>query len=118
GVFEMTMNYASATGWSFVGNGRDIPWNVYPSTWAEFDAGGVLTPVASPPETALLNNPTVGAQVVVSAFDWSYATLLTGSHSFNFVYCNLPAGEAMCQGSVIGQSQGDMFSDQMIEITP
>lgn len=116
GVFEMTMNYASATGWSFVGNGRESTWNVYPSTWAEFDSQGTLTTPASP-QTPLLHNPTVGAQVVVQAFDWAFATLLTGSHSFNFAYCNLPAGDAMCQGSVIGQSAGDLFYDQMIEIT-
>ena len=118
GVFNMVMTYNSSTGWSFIGNGSEAPWNVYPSTWASFDSTGALTPVTSPPQTALLNNPTVGAQVVVAAFDWSYATLLTSSHSFNFAYCNLPAGEAMCQGSTLGQSQGDMFSDQMIEITP
>jgi hypothetical protein len=117
GVFEMTMNYASATGWSFVGNGRESTWNVYPATWAEFDSLGTLTTSVSP-QTPLLHNPTVGAQVVVQAFDWAFATLLTGSHSFNFAYCNLPAGEAMCQSSVIGQSAGDLFYDQMIEITP
>ncbi|MGC4062495.1 MAG: hypothetical protein QM749_17280 [Aquabacterium sp.] len=124
GVFEMTMNYDStttnATGWSFVGNGVLIPWNVYPSTWAEFDSTGGLT---SPSQMRLLSNPTKGAQVVVQAADvMSTATLRLigdggGVHTAAFVYCNLPTGEAMCQGTQGVRSQGDLFNDQMIEKT-
>jgi hypothetical protein len=108
-VFDMVMTLSSTVGWGFVGNNRQTVWNVFPATWATFDANGVLDATVSP-------NPSLGVQTAILADTLAFTTLqFPGGHSVNLDYCNLNAGEAMCLGT--STPTGDIIQDNNVAIT-
>jgi hypothetical protein len=106
GVFNAVVSYATATGWTLLGNGRQTPWAIYPVTWAQWTSGGTLTP-----------NPRQGLQVSIGSTAFMNATLqLPNGYSLPYYYCNT---EVMCATSsgASGVLTGDLITDQVLTTT-
>jgi hypothetical protein len=113
-VFDNVVTYATATGWTLLGNNRQTPWYLYPITWAQWDSTGALN-------TAVSHNPGQGMQVVIGSTAFMQATLqLPNGFSLTFYYCQLTT---LCQtatlvaGSLSGVDTGDLITDQVLQST-
>jgi len=113
-IFHNVVTYSSTTGWTFRGNDRQTPWYVYPITWSQWDASGVLDTSVSP-------NPGLGMQVVIQSPDFMIATLqLPNGYSVPFYYCSI---STMCltgdpgTSYTTGLETGDLIADQVLRST-
>ncbi len=107
GVFSMVVNYATATGWTLLGNGRQTPWAIYPVTWAVWTPVGVLDSSATP-------HLGQGVQVVIGSTAFMGATLqLPNGYSLPFYYCNTSVMCASGSGTT-GVLTGDLIADQVL----
>jgi hypothetical protein len=110
GVFNMVVNYATATGWTLLGNGRQTPWAIYPVTWAVWTPVGVLDSSVTP-------RLGQGVQVVIGSTAFMGATLqLPNGYSLPFYYCNTSVMCATGSGTT-GVLTGDLISDQVLTST-
>ncbi len=112
GIFNTVVNYATATGWTMLGNGRQTPWAIYPVTWAEWTSAGVI-------DSSVTANPGQGVQVVIGSTDFMFATLqLPNGYSLPFYYCNTTA---MCATAAsdrtTGLLTGNLITDQVLTTT-
>lgn len=118
-IFENTANYvAASSSWSLVGNGRQVYWAIYPSTWLYLNGdGSTLSTSASGP------NPGQGIQTTIRSIDSvtpliSDVTTSSGT-TVHFYNCNSVAGDPMCLSnqSSTGYETGDLVLDQILPTT-
>jgi hypothetical protein len=110
GIFNTVVNYATATGWTLLGNGRQTPWAIYPVTWAEWTSAGVI-------DSSAASNPGQGVQVVIGSTAFMGATLqLPNGYSLPFYYCNTTAMCATTDGTS-GVLTGNLLTDQVLKST-
>jgi hypothetical protein len=111
-AYPMVASYSSSTGWTFIGNNHQTPWNLYPVTWVQLDATGAVNTTAQP-------TPGIGLMAaIVSSGSLSVASLqLPSGQSYHFSDCAYPSGtNYMCQGSAVLFS-GDFVADHVMAIT-
>lgn len=117
-IFDNTANYvATSSSWSLVGNGRQVNWSIYPSTWLYLNGdGSTLANSASGP------NPGVGLHTLIRSVDPLtplFADVAAPTGVARFYNCTLALGDPMClsNASSIGYETGDLVLDQILPTT-
>ncbi|MEY4765752.1 MAG: hypothetical protein RI907_2425 [Pseudomonadota bacterium] len=110
GVLGMTVT-STTSGWRFVGNASQVPWALYPVSWARWTAAGVLDSGVSP-------NPAQGMQVVVQTSSTSAVTTIRLPSGFAVPL--YPCGTTyLCATGESGSGEltGDLVTDTVLPYT-